>query len=96
MKICVCGNGNSEGSDHGKVLLLNNLWRFYRVITALIRHFGPQFLGCDDELVSGQKYPKLEERLRAIGFAYDISVGVPKCRWELGAIKGLYYAQERR
>ena len=39
------------------------------------------------ELLSELRYSDLEEKLRSIGFAHDMSEGAPKCRWTLGSLR---------
>lgn len=36
------------------------------------------------EVAAGQRYSDLEEKMRALGFQHDVSVGAPLCRWKLG------------
>lgn len=39
------------------------------------------------ELIGGFRYSDLEDKLRSIGFAHDMSEGAPRCRWNLGTLK---------
>lgn len=38
------------------------------------------------ELVAGERYSRIEERLRGEGFKHDASEGAPMCRWRLGKL----------
>lgn len=38
------------------------------------------------EVLASERYSDVEERLRHLGFAHDMSEGAPLCRWKLGTL----------